>query len=78
MHESPAYMETPLPTYDQVRNEVHRETPEVGQHDLSIYYKDTIIMRILMRVRELMTPYSPNFMTKKDWRINTHPGHQMR
>ena len=50
LHGSPAYMEAPLPTYDQVRNEVHRKIPDVGQHDLSIYYKDTIIMRILMRV----------------------------
>ena len=58
-------MEAPLPTYDQVRNEVHRETPDVGQHDLSIYYKDTIIMKILMRVHELMTPYSPIFITQE-------------
>ena len=65
LHGSPAYMEAPLPTYDQVRNEVHRETPDVGQHDLSIYYKDTIIMRILMRVHELMTPYSPIFITQE-------------
>ena len=53
IHGSPAYMEAPLLTYNQVRNEVHRETPDVGQHDLSIYYKDTIIMRILMRVQNL-------------------------
>ena len=33
LHGSPAYMETPLPTYDQVRNDVHRKTPDVGQHD---------------------------------------------
>ena len=65
LHGSPAYMEAPLPTYDQVRNEVHRETPDMGQHDLSIYYKDTIIMRILMRVRELMTPCSPIFITQE-------------
>ena len=58
-------METPLPTYDQVRNEVHRETPDVGQHDLSVYYKDTIIMRIQMRVHELMTPYLPIFITQE-------------
>ena len=58
-------MEAPLPIYDQVRNEVHRETPDVGQHDLSIYYKDTIIMRILMRVHDLMTPYSPIFITQE-------------
>ena len=58
-------MEAPLPTCDQVRNEVHRETPDVGQHDLSIYYKETIIMRILMRVHELMTPYSPIFITQE-------------
>ena len=42
-----------------------RETPDVGQHDLSIYYKDTIIMRVLMRVHELMTPYSPIFITQE-------------
>ena len=65
LHGSPAYMEAPLSTYDQVRNEVHRETPDVGQHDLSLYYKDTIIMRILMRVHELMTPYSPIFINHK-------------
>ena len=64
LHGSPAYM-APLPTYDQVRNEVHRETPDVGQHDLSVYYKDTIIMRILMRVHELMTPYSPILITQE-------------
>ena len=65
LHGSPAYIEAPLPTYDQVRNEVHRETPHVGQHDLSIFYKDTIIMRILMRVHELVTPYSPVFITQE-------------
>ena len=65
LHGSPAYMEAPLPTYDQVRNEVHRQRADVGQHDLSIYYKDTIIMRILMRVHELMTPYSPVFITQE-------------
>ena len=65
LHGSPVYMEAPLPTYDQVRNVVHRETPDVGQHDLSVYYKDTIIMRILMRVHELMTPYSPIFITQE-------------
>ena len=27
-------MEAPLPTYDQMRDEIHRETPDVGQHDL--------------------------------------------
>ena len=58
-------METPLPTFEQVREEIHRETPEVGQHDLSMSYKDTIIMRVLMRVHELMTPYSPIFITQE-------------
>ena len=50
---------------DQLWNKVHRETPDVGQHDLSVYYKDTIIIRILMRVHELMTPYSPIFITQE-------------
>ena len=58
-------METPLPTLDQVREEIHRETPNVEQHDLSIYYNDTIIMTVLMRVHELMTPYSPIFITQE-------------
>ena len=58
-------MEVPLPTYDQVMDEIHRETPGVGQHDVSIYYKDTIIIRVLMRVHELMTPYSPIFITQE-------------
>ena len=65
LHGSPAYMEATLPTYDQVKNDIHRETPDVGQHDLSIYYKDTIIMRILMRVHQLMTPNSPIFITQE-------------
>ena len=65
LHGSPAYMEAPLPTYDQLRDEIHKETPDVGQHDLSIYYKDTIIMRVLMRVHELMTPYSPIFISQE-------------
>ena len=58
-------MEIPLPTYDQVREEIHRETPGVDHHDLTMYYKDTIIMRILMRVHQLMTPYSPMFITQE-------------
>ena len=73
LHGSPPYMETPLPTFDQVREEIHRETPEVGQHDLAMYYKDTIIMRVLMRVHELMTPYSPMFITQEKHYVYT-PG----
>ena len=65
LHGSPPYMEIPLPTYDQVREEIHRETPRVDHHDLTMYYKDTIIMRILMRVHQLMTPYSPIFITQE-------------
>ena len=65
LHGSPPYMEAPLPTFDQVREEIHREAPDVGQHDLSMYYIDTIIMRVLMRVHELMTPYSPIFITQE-------------
>ena len=67
LHGSPAYMEAPLPTFDQMRDEIHRETPDVGQHDLSIYYKDTIIMRVLMRFHELMPPYSPIFITQEKY-----------
>ena len=58
-------MEIPLPTYDQVREEIHRETPGVDYHDLTMYYKDTIIMRVLIKVHQLMTPYSPMFITQE-------------
>ena len=51
-------MGTPLPSYEYIRNEAKLQDPNVGYNEMAIWYRDTVIMKALSRVFQIVTPYS--------------------